>query len=88
MTAILLLGAIAAASFTAAIFFLRFWRDTGDLLFVAFAIFFIVEGINRIVLSYMPHPNEGGPGIYIARLVALVLLLGSIARKNYGAGAR
>jgi len=88
MITVLLLGAIAAASFTAALFFLRFWRDTRDLLFAAFAIFFVVEGINRVRLSFMPRPNEGSPGIYIARLVALVLLLGAIVRKNWGTSAR
>lgn len=79
-----LLGALCTASFTAAVFFLRFWRTTRDTLFLAFAIFFIVEGIDRAVLSYMAHPNEGSPGIYVARLVALAILLGTIVRKNYG----
>ena len=81
---IFLLGVVSAASFTAAVFFLRFWRDTGDLLFAAFAFFFVVEGINRVVLSDMSHPNEGSPAVYAARLVALIVLLGAILRKNYG----
>ncbi len=84
MTATFLLGAISADSFAAALFFLRFRRDTGDSLFTAFAFFFLVEAINRIALLYMPHPNEGSPWIYVARLVALVLLLGVIVHKNYG----
>jgi uncharacterized membrane protein HdeD (DUF308 family) len=83
MTSIFLLGATAAASFTAAVFFLRFWRDTKDLLFAAFAFFFLVEGANRVVLTTMKHPNEGSPWIYVARLIALLLLLGVIVRKNY-----
>jgi uncharacterized membrane protein HdeD (DUF308 family) len=78
-----LLGALCTASFTAAVFFLRFWRAMRDALFLAFAIFFIVEGVNRVVLSYMAHPNEGSPGIYVARLAALAILLGAILRKNY-----
>lgn len=80
---IFLLGVIAAASFTAMLFFLRFWRDTRDLLFAAFAFFFLVEGANRVVLSTMAHPNEGSPWIYVARLIALVVLLAAIIRKNY-----
>jgi uncharacterized membrane protein HdeD (DUF308 family) len=84
MTSIFLLGATAAAAFTAVVFFLRFWRDTRDFLFAAFAFFFLVEGVNRVVLSYMPHPSEGSPWIYVARLIALLLLLGAIVRKNYG----
>ena len=80
---IFLLGATAAASFTAAVFFLRFWRDTKDGLFAAFALFFLVEGANRVVLSTMKHPNEGSPWVYVARLIALLVLLGAILRKNY-----
>ncbi|MGA9884165.1 MAG: DUF5985 family protein [Candidatus Acidiferrales bacterium] len=84
MISIFLLGATAAAAFTAAVFFLRFWRDTKDMLFAAFAFFFLVEGANRVVLSTMKHPNEGSPWVYVARLIALLLLLGVILRKNYG----
>jgi uncharacterized membrane protein HdeD (DUF308 family) len=83
MISIFLLGAEASAAFTAVVFFLRFWRDTRDFLFGAFAFFFLVEGSNRIVLSMMRHPNEGSPWIYVARLIALLVLLGAIIRKNY-----
>jgi uncharacterized membrane protein HdeD (DUF308 family) len=83
MTSIFLLGATAAASFTAVLFFLRFWRDTKDFLFAAFAFFFLVEGVNRIVLSSARHPSEGSPWIYAARLIALLFVLGAIIRKNY-----
>ena len=82
---IFLLGVIAAASFTATLFFLRFWRETRDPLFAAFGFYFLVEGVNRVMLSTMAHPNEGSPWIYIARLIALLVLLGAIIRKNYPA---
>ncbi len=77
------LGVIAAEAFTAMLFFLRFWKDTRDSLFAAFAFFFLVEGADRLVLSTMKHPNEGSPWIYVARLIALLVLLGAIIRKNY-----
>lgn len=80
-----LLGVITAASFTAMLFFLRFWKDTRDSLFAAFAFFFLVEGADRVVLSTMKHPNEGSPWIYVARLIALLVLLAAIIRKNYPA---
>lgn len=85
MTTIFLLGAIAAAAFTAMLFFLRFWRDTKDFLFAAFALFFLVEGADRVVLASMRHPNEGSPWVYVARLIALLVLLGAIVRKNFPA---
>lgn len=78
-----MVGVVAAASFTAMLFFLRFWKDTRDSLFAAFAFFFLVEGADRVVLSTMKHPNEGSPWIYVARLIALLVLLGAIIRKNY-----
>lgn len=79
-----LLGVIATESFTAALFFLKFWSDTRDLLFLSFAAFFIIEGVNRAVLLFLVHPNEGSPGIYLARLFGLLLILAAILNKNYG----
>ena len=82
-----LLGAISIASFTATTFFLRFWRETRDFVFFAFAVFFMIEGVNRLVLVFMARPNEGNPILYIARLIGLVFILTAILRKNYGAGS-
>lgn len=80
-----LLGAISMASFTASAFFLRFWRETRDFVFFAFAIFFFIEGVNRIALDFIARPNEGNPWIYLARLVGLMLILTAILNKNYRA---
>lgn len=82
-----MLGMISALSFTAAMFFLRFWRDTRDFFFLPFAVFFTVEGFNRLVLLFSAHPNEGSPWIYILRLFALLLILFGILHKNYGSHA-
>jgi hypothetical protein len=46
-----IMGAIAMASAIAALFFLRFWRDTGDRLFVIFALAFLLLGITRLGLA-------------------------------------
>jgi uncharacterized membrane protein HdeD (DUF308 family) len=80
-----LLGAISMASFTASIFFFRFWKETRDFLFVAFAVFFFIEGINRIALVFIVRPNEGNPWVYLARLSGLILILVAILKKNYRA---
>jgi len=79
-----ILGMISAFSFTAAVFFLRFWRDTRDFFFLPFAVFFTVEGCNRIMMMFSAHPNEGSPWIYVLRLFALLLILSGILYKNYG----
>ncbi|HEV2399400.1 MAG TPA: DUF5985 family protein [Candidatus Sulfotelmatobacter sp.] len=79
-----MLGALAALSLTAGVFFLRFWRDTSDVFFLPFAVFFFVEAVNRVVLLFSPHPNEGSTWIYLSRLLALLLILAGILHKNYG----
>lgn len=80
-----LLGVVATASVTAGIFFLRFWRDTKDSLFLAFAIAFIVEGLNRSAMLFLSQPNEGSTWIYLVRLLAFVLILAGIVHKNRSA---
>lgn len=77
-----LLGVIVTASLTAGAFFLRFWRQTRDTLFLAFAAAFIIEGINRISFLFVARPNEGSPTIYLVRLIAFLLILTAIVRKN------
>ncbi len=79
-----LLGVVATASVTAGVFFLRFWRDTRDSLFLAFAIAFIVEGLNRTAMLFLSQPNEGSTWIYLVRLLAFLLILGGIIHKNRG----
>jgi uncharacterized membrane protein HdeD (DUF308 family) len=78
----MLLGAIAMASLVAGLFFLRFWRDTGDRLFLYFAISFLVEGVNRAALGMSADPNEGRPFFYFVRFLSFLLILIAIAQKN------
>lgn len=77
-----LLGVIVTASLTAAGFFWRFYRQTRDTLFLAFAAAFAIEGVNRIAFLLVDKPSEGSPIIYMVRLVAFLLLLGAIVAKN------
>jgi uncharacterized membrane protein HdeD (DUF308 family) len=77
-----MLGVIATASFVAGVFFLRFWRDTRDQLFLAFAVAFIIEGCNRTAMLLLQQPNEGRPWIYLIRFFAFLLILVGIVNKN------
>ncbi len=79
-----LLGVIATTSLIAAGFFYRFWRETRDALFLAFSLAFLIEAINRTSILLLPHPNEGSAYVYLVRLLAFLLILGAIIRKNYG----
>ncbi len=82
-----LLGVIATSSITAAIFFLKFWRRTHDSLFLAFAVAFLIEGVNRIAVLEVERPNEGSPWTYVVRLIAFLIILAGILYKNYGSDA-
>ena len=77
-----LLGVIVTASLAAGLYFLKFWRRTRDPLFLAFGAAFLIEGINRIGFLLVEKPNEGSPAIYIVRLLAFLLILAAIIRKN------
>lgn len=81
-----LLGVLATMFLTAAAFFLRFWKETRDGLFLAFAASFTIEGLTRIPLVLRERPAEGAPWIYWIRLLASLLILGAILKKNYGKG--
>ena len=79
-----LLGVLACMFVTAALFFLRFWRETRDPLFLAFSASFLVEGFSRVALLFVARPSEGLPWIYWIRLFASLLILVAILRKNSG----
>ncbi|MGH8563186.1 MAG: DUF5985 family protein [Gammaproteobacteria bacterium] len=77
-----ILGAIAMASLVAAMFFLRFWKNTRDRFFLFFAISFFVEALNRVVLGLTTVSNEQEPFFYLVRLCAFVLIIVAIVDKN------
>jgi len=77
-----LLGIVVGFSLVAGLFFLRFWKSTRDPLFLAFMLFFVVQGFNYTALLVVDHPNEGNLLHTVVRLVAVVGLLGAILWKN------
>jgi hypothetical protein len=77
-----LLGFISAGSLAASLFFLRFWKETGDFLFLAFAVFFVVQGGTKAVIGSLTHPNAGHIWIYCFRLLSVLLVLFAILWKN------
>lgn len=79
-----LLGVLATTSTIAGIYFLKFWVQTRDSFFLAFSASFLVEGISRIFVLFQPKPNESSPWIYALRLLASLLILWAILKKNYG----
>lgn len=77
-----LIGIIVCACFVAAAYFLKFWRQTRDGLFLAFGAAFFLEGINRICVMQLDEPNRGHVAIYLVRLFCYLLILGAILAKN------
>jgi uncharacterized membrane protein HdeD (DUF308 family) len=78
----LLLGAIAMASITIGLFFLRFWKSTGDRFFLFFATAFGAEGVNRAMLGLYQGSDEHEPIFYLIRLLSFALILVAILDKN------
>jgi hypothetical protein len=77
-----LLGYIAAVSTAVALFFLRFWKETRDFLFLAFAVFFAVQGGTRIFALSTSSPNLAVDWVYLLRLLAVLLVIAAILHKN------
>jgi len=77
-----LLGVIVTASLVASAFFLKFWRQTRDPLFLAFGAAFLIEGANRIGFLFVEEPHGGSIFIYTVRLLSYLLILAAIAHKN------
>lgn len=78
-----LLGVLATMFIGASVFFLRFWTETRDIFFLAFAASFLVEGLSQIIILFQPQPNESSPEMYLIRLLASLLILAAILKKNY-----
>jgi uncharacterized membrane protein HdeD (DUF308 family) len=78
-----LLGFVAACSLVAALFFLRFWKMTRDPLFLAFVIFFVIQGFSNAFVISLHHPNIGHLWLFALRLFSILIVLVAILRKNY-----
>lgn len=75
-------GAVAALFGVAGLFFLRFWVRTRDGLFVAFAVSFLLLAVSQTLVSLTPMlPEERSP-LYLLRLLAFVVIIMAIWRKN------
>lgn len=82
-----LMGAVAMASLVATVFFLRFWRQTRDDLFLYFAFAFGIDAVTRFVLGISQVPESKEPLFYIPRLVTFTLIILAIVQKNRPRGS-
>jgi hypothetical protein len=82
IVALLVSGAIVMGYAVAGLFFLRFWRETRDRLFLIFASAFWILALQRLTLAFVRHMAEDYTGLYLVRLFAFLLILGAIVDKN------
>ena len=75
-------GFVSCAFVVTGLFFLRFWRRSGDGLFVWFAIAFWLLGAGQTILTLSGIPMEERSSIYLIRLAAFLVILFAVVRKN------
>jgi hypothetical protein len=78
----LLLGAVAMASLVASMFFVRFWKTTGDRFFLLFGIAFFVDAVSRVAQGSLTISEDYEPLIYVGRVITFGLILIAIWDKN------
>lgn len=75
-------GALTLGWLAIGVFFLKFWRRTGDGLFLAFAVAFALLATNQAVPVLFGVPSENQGYIYLLRLAAFLLIILAVLRKN------
>lgn len=79
-------GALMMAALIVSLFFLRYWKRSGDRLFLWFSIAFAMLSVQRMVLVVSAHVDEQRVAtLYIIRLLAFLLILAAIIDKNRAA---
>jgi hypothetical protein len=78
----LLSGLIVAGDLVAALFFLKFWRRSADVLFAIFAAAFLLLALGQALLALTNVPVEERSWIYLLRLAAFTLIIIGIVHKN------
>lgn len=79
-------GAVSFGFLISGVFFLRFWRRTGDALFLSFAVAFWLLGFAQALLALADIPQESRSWVYVIRLIAFAVILAAIVRKNRPSG--
>jgi uncharacterized membrane protein len=75
-------GAVTAGFLIASLFFLRFWKDTRDRLFLSFALAFMLLGLHQVLLVITDIPIEERSPLYLLRLIAFAMIIWSIIQKS------
>ena len=79
-------GALTLGWLAVGVYFLKFWRRTGDGLFAAFAVAFALLAANQAAPILLNIPSENQGYIYLLRLAAFLLIIAAVLRKNLRRG--
>ena len=79
-----LLGAVIMGDLVASLFFVRFWKMTGDRFFLFFAASFIAIAVSRVVVDEGIPPFGYEPLGYMIRVASYLFIVAGILYKNRG----
>lgn len=77
-------GAIVMGYAVASLFLLKFWRRTGDRLFLAFSAAFLLMAATPLLTVALRIPKEEQSPFYLLRLAAFLIIIGAVAAKSFG----
>ena len=75
-------GLLVTGYLVAALFFLRFWRESRDRLFAWFGGAFLLLAVHRTALVFADALPFESYWLYLLRLLAFVLIILAIVEKN------
>ena len=75
-------GATAFGCVVIALFFLLFWRQSGDRLFLFFSLAFWAFAGNRVAIAAVDDSREVETYLYLIRLLAFGLIIVAVLDKN------
>lgn len=78
-------GALAMGYLVTALFFLQFWKQSRDRLFIIFSSAFALLAVQRVSVSVAGNWSENTVPLYLLRLFAYVLILAAVIDKNRAA---
>jgi len=81
-------GLITMGFLVASLFFVKFWRQTRDILFLAFAAAFLLLAANQALTVLIDIPRDEKSYLYILRLLAFCIIIASIIQKNYNVSSK
>lgn len=81
----LAVGAIIMGYAVASLFFFKFWRRTGDRLFLAFSAAFLLMAATPLLTAILEVPREEQSPFYLLRLLAFLIIILAVVGKSRNA---